>query len=439
MQQATAPITAARPENERRRRLAKLSGEPTAGHFVPFRGRNVKAPVVTVGGDMLVYRAENGRLIARLKEKAANLRKELAEVYSAQDTAEVQQLLHGLLVAEAADPRGPIFAELERLELQTEPLLVTAAGVVVNGNRRLAAMRELLHRAPERYAGFAEIAVAILPADALPADLEFIEAALQMAPETKLAYGWIGRRLKMRRQRDELGLPMETMRDSYRLEDAAAIDREIGELALAEDYLASYRGEAGHYSLVEDAEALFMGLRERLALLPENLRSLWRLAGFAMIDGRARVNGPMDRLFPFAAPVPEHLPASALRGFAEDHDLVASESGDLSPQIQDNLAAILADRGRSSELAPELYRVMERVRGEFLAERLPKRVIKQLGKVRESLSRLEPDKLSGREGRQLRSELAAIQAQVAYLLGEQSGPPVKLAAASTIRRLFGRG
>jgi hypothetical protein len=438
MQQATAPITAALPEKERRRRLARLSGEPTAGHFVPFRGRYVKAPVVTVGSDMLVYRAENGRLIARLNEKAGNLRKELAELYSGQDTAEVQKLLHDLLVVEAADPRGPIFAELERLELQTEPLLVTAAGVVVNGNRRLAAMRELLHRAPERYAGFAEVAVAILPAEALPADLEFIEATLQMAPETKLAYGWIGRRLKMRRQRDDLGLPVETMRDSYRLEDAAAIDREIQELALAEDYLANYRGAAGQYSLIEDAEALFVGLRERLALLPGSLRPLWRLAGFAMIDGRASVHGPMDRQFPFAPPVPDHLPALALRSFAEDYDLVASESGDMSPQIQDNLAAILADRGRSSELAPELYRIMERVRGEFQAERLPKRVIKQLGKVRESLSRLEPDKFSGREGRQLRSELAAIQAQAAYLLGEPAESPSRTGAVTTLRRLMGR-
>jgi len=374
-----------------------------------------------------------------LKEHAGSLRKDLAELYSDQDTAEMQQLLHGLLVAEAADPHGPIFAELERLELQTEPLLVTAAGVVVNGNRRLAAMRELLHRAPDCYAGFAEVAVAILPAESLPADLEFIEAALQMAPETKLAYGWIGRRLKMRRQRDELGLPVETMIDSYRLDDAAAIDREIGELGLAEDYLGTYRGEAGHYSLIEDAEALFVGLRERLALLPESLRVLWRLAGFAMIDGRSSVHGPMDRHFPFAAPVPEHLPASALRGFAEDHDLAASESGDLSPQVCDNLAAILADRGRSGELAPELYRIMERVRGEFQTDRLPKRVIRQLGKVRESLSRLEPDKFSGREGRQLRSELAAIQAQAAYLLGERREPPTRIAAAATIRRLFGRG
>jgi hypothetical protein len=444
MRQATAPIGAPLPEKERRRRIARRSGEQIAGHFVPYRGHYVKAPVITVGSDVLVYRAENGRLITRLREHARQHGRDLADLFSQQDSAEVQQLLHRLLVAEAGDPRGPIFDELERQQLQTEPLLITAEGLVVNGNRRLAAMRELLHREPARYAGFAEIAVAMLPADAAPADLEFVEATLQMAPETKLAYGWIDRRLKMRRQRDELGLPLELMCESYRLDDAALIEREIQELALAEDYLDSYRGEPGHYSLIGDAEALFVGLGERLSVLPPNLRRLWRLAGFAMIDGRSQVHGPMDRQFPFAPPAPEHLPASALRSLAEDHDLLTpAEAGDdatvLGPQAQEKLAAVLGDRSRSSELAPELYRVMERLRAELQDQRLPKRVIRQLAKARESLSRLEPDRFSGREGRQLRSELAAIQAQAAYLLGERTEPPVRMAAASTLRRLLGRG
>jgi hypothetical protein len=410
---------------------------------VPWRGRYVKAPVVTVGSDVLVYRAENGRLITQLQEHARSTGQALADVFAKQDTAEVQRLLHGFLVAEASDPRGPIFAELERQQQQTEPLLITAEGVVVNGNRRLAAMRELLHCNPARYAGFADVTVAMLPAEAAPADLEFVEAALQMAPETKLAYGWIGRRLKMRRQRDELKLPLEMMCESYRLDDAAEIDRELQELALAEDYLENFRGEPEHYSLIDDAETLFVSLRERLSVLPRDLRRLWRLAGFAMIDGRSQVHGPMDRQFPFAPPVPEHLPASALRSFADDHDLLApAETSDdptiLSPQAQEKLAVVLGDRSRSGQLAPELYRVMERLRAEFQDQRLPKRVIKQLGKVRESLSRLEPDRFSGREGRQLRGELAAIQAQVTYLLGERPEPPARMAASSTLRRLLGR-
>ena len=444
MQQATAPIGAPPPANDRRQRIARLTGEQPAGHFVPWRGRYVKAPVITVGSDVLVYRVENGRLITQLREHARRNREDLASVYAKQDTAEVQQLLHSLLVAEAGDPRGPILHELERQRLQTEPLLITAEGVVVNGNRRLAAMRELLHRDPDRYSEFAEVSAAMLPAEAGAADLEFVEAALQMAPETKLAYGWIGRRLKMRRQRDELKLPLESMCESYRLEDATDIDREIQELALAEDYLDNYRGEPGHYSLVDDAEALFVGLRERLSLLPEPLRRLWRLAGFAMIDGRAHVQGPMDRQFPVAPPAPEHLPASALRALAEDHDLLSpseAEGGSaaLTSQAEQKLAVVLGDRSRSGELAPELYRVMERLRSEHQDQRLPKRVIKQLGRVRESLSRLEPDRFSGREGRQLRSELAAIQAQAAYLLGERAEPPSRTTAATTLRRLIGRG
>ena len=440
MQQATAPIGAPIPANARREEIARLTRDPAADHFVPWRGRHVKAPLITVGGGILVYRAENGRLIAQLQEHARGAGTDLAGIYSKQETAEVQQLLHRLLVAEASDPRGPIFLELERQQLQTEPLLITADGVVVNGNRRLAAMRELLHREPRRYAGFAEVSAAVLPAEAAPADVEYIEAALQMAPETKLAYGWIDRRLKMRRQRDELGLPLEMMCESYRV-DETRIDREIAELVLAEDYLETYRGEPGHYSLIGNAEALFVGLRERLSVLPRDLGRLWRLAGFAMIDGRAGVQGPMDRHFPFAPPAPEHLPASALRSFAEDHDLLTpSESGEdsvLRPQAQERLAAVLGDRSRSGELGPELYRVMERLRGEFQDQRMPKRVIRQLEKVREALSRLEPDRFTGRQGRQLRSELAAIQAQAAYLLGERSQPPAK-AAAATLRRLLGR-
>jgi hypothetical protein len=443
MQQATAPIGAPLSAKDRRQRIARLTGEQPAGHFVPWRGRYVKAPVITVRHDVLVYRVENGRLITQLQEHARQNGEDLASVYARQDTAEVQQLLHQLLVAEAGDPRGPILHELERQQLQTEPLLITAEGVVVNGNRRLAAMRELLHRDPERYAGFADVSAAMLPAEAAAADLEFVEATLQMAPETKLAYGWIGRRLKMRRQRDELKLPLESMCESYRVEGAAEIDREIQELALAEDYLDSYRGEPGHYSLIDDAEALFVGLRERLSLLPAPLRRLWRLAGFAMIDGRAQVQGPMDRQFPFAPPAPEHLPASALYALAEDHDLLArSETGDpaaIGPQTEAKLAVVLGDRSRSGDLAPALYRMMERLRAEHQDQRLPKRVIRQLEKVRESLSRLEPDRFSGREGRQLRSELAAIQAQAAYLLGERAEPPFRTAAVTTLRRLMGRG
>jgi hypothetical protein len=48
MQQATAPIGAPLSARDRRQRIARLTGEQPAGHFVPWRGRYVKAPVITV-------------------------------------------------------------------------------------------------------------------------------------------------------------------------------------------------------------------------------------------------------------------------------------------------------------------------------------------------------------------------------------------------------
>ena len=45
MEQATAPIGAPPSEEVRRQRIARLAGGEAAGHYVPFRGGYLKAPV----------------------------------------------------------------------------------------------------------------------------------------------------------------------------------------------------------------------------------------------------------------------------------------------------------------------------------------------------------------------------------------------------------
>ena len=168
MDQVTAsaerPSAAPIPAEDRARLIAELSSQPMARHAVPWRGGYLKAPVIVLAEGLLVYRLENGRLIAELREQSHKGGADLLASPDGQETLEVQRLLHGLLVTKAGDPQGPILQELERLGTQTEPLLITADGVVVNGNRRLASMRELLARDPARYGAFAEVAAAVLPA-----------------------------------------------------------------------------------------------------------------------------------------------------------------------------------------------------------------------------------------------------------------------------------
>ena len=439
---AAVPAEPLLPAEARAALIAERVLQPEARHPAPWRGGFIKAPVITLDQAVLVYRVENGRLIAELREHARQGGEDLLSMAAGQETLPVQQLLHRLLVTKAGDPQGPILQELQRLGLQTEPLLITADGVVVNGNRRLAAMRELLQRDPARFGAFARISAAVLPAEASAADLEAVEAALQMAPETKLAYGWINRRLKMRRQRDELGVPVQAICEASRLAGPPQLDRELAELSLAEDYLATYCSQPGRYSLIGDAERLFVGLRERLELLPPELKGSWRLAGFALIHGRAWIKGPLDRQFPFAAPIPEHLPALTLRRLAEERELVPTgpahdEASGLDAAVREDLAAIFADRSHSATFAPALYGLMDRLRAEFLEEHNPVRMLKLLEKLRQTMADLVPDQLDDDQRHRMRSQVAAVQAQMDVLLGGAPPAPRSRLARRLSRLLEG--
>lgn len=424
---AQVPSRPPLPPAERAEQLAGRVRRPDGRHAAPWRGGHLKVPVVVVPNELLVYRVENGRLIAELREQARAGGEALEALGARQDALDVQQRLHRLLVAKAGDPGGPILQELERQREQTEPLLVTADGVVVNGNRRLAAMRELLARDGSAYAAFAEVSAAVLPPEATPSDLEAVEAALQMAPETKLAYGWVNRRLKLRRQLEEVGLPVAEVVEASRLSGPPQLERELAELALVEDYLSAYCREPGRYSLVGDAERLFVGLHERLVLLPEDLRAVWRQAGFAMISARAKVSGPMDRHFPFAAPAPGHLPTLALRRFAEEQGLLRTgePSAALEPAALQDLRTLFADPSRASETGPALAELIERVRSEFLEQHTPLRLLTLAAKLEQTMARIAPEHLDERQRRILRNHLAAVRLQAGFLLGEEAERPAR--------------
>jgi hypothetical protein len=422
------------PREERLRLIGELAAAARATHFAPLRGRYEAAPVIELPEAMLVYRVENGRLIAELEEHAGRAGLGLAELRDAQETLEVQRLLHRFLAEKAASPAGPILQELAEAGQQVEPLLITADGVLINGNRRLAAMRELLRADPDRYAGFASASVAVLPADVTAAEIEAAEAALQMAPETKLAYGWINRRLKLRRQRQELGLSEAEIARAYRLADPSRIEVELGELALAEDYLERFAGAKGRYSLIADAELLFSGLHAALGALPRELAETWKLAGLAMIHGRDRVKGPMDRHFPFADAAPAQMPNLALRRFAEEQGLTpAGGPGHLEPGAVRAAEAILADPERSAALAPLLYDLMERIRAEFQDLVSPVRAIHLLEKLRDTLAHIQPEALTQEQRRRISGEADRIAERIGVLVGASS---VKRGGA--LARLLGR-
>jgi len=425
-----AGATAGAPEATRRTKLIASCIDPVqGGQFVFYRGQYRQVPVARVPNDMLLYRPENGRLIMQLQELERSRNLPAGYFAANRENPEVQKRLHSLLLEMAKNPQGPIYQELRRQAQQTDPLLITADGIVVNGNRRLAAMRALATENPDRFNKFEQVRAAVLPADAQPEDIEYVEAALQLAPETKLAYSWINRRLKLRRQRFELGLPVPRILESYRLESEADLDRELAELAMAEDFLETPLGRPGHYVLIEDAEKLFVGLHANLRQLPENDRHLWRVAGFAMIVARDKVDTDLCAYFPFAPPKPLHITVRALQRLAAEEELVSEkqlkQASGLPETTRKELVAVLSRTDDAPRLTRILLDILDQLQVEHREQNAPKRTLKRIQQARQLIEHLEPQTLTPDQRACIGSELSAIVYHGRRVLGEdQTAPPL---------------
>lgn len=109
---------------------------------------------------------------------------------------ESQEYLHYLLTVLPVDPskRDPKFDELMeslREHKQNEPGLITREGVIVNGNTRRAALKEL---------GVPSIRVGVLPASCTWADIHAVELSLQLRPDHRREYSYINHLLALDEQ-----------------------------------------------------------------------------------------------------------------------------------------------------------------------------------------------------------------------------------------------
>jgi hypothetical protein len=122
---------------------------------------------------------------------------------------------------------------------QLSPLVLTSDGYVVDGNRRLADLRNQR----EDYAD-----AVVLPADAQSHEIYETEIELQMQRETKAPYNWIDQALHIEYGLRELNEPVTTVAKRMRKSEAE-INNEVAKLQLVRSYLAWIK-EDGKYHKV---------------------------------------------------------------------------------------------------------------------------------------------------------------------------------------------
>jgi hypothetical protein len=251
--------------------------------FYEYQNKSINLPTIRLEIGLPIYRMKNYRTrTAQLKY--IHDKKVTADFFEAgQENESVQQAQHDILVLFAKEGRAvsvaPIMEELQT-EQQREPLLITTGGVVVNGNRRLAAMRELFAEHPKQFPHFSHVDCAVLPQNVTSDEIREIEVRLQMRPETKLPYSWIVESLAIQ----------ELLQSSKSVEYVVSlmkkkkkqIERAARALVEAEIYLKDWLDQPGEYQYVEDAEQFFNDLAAGLEgkegeILETSRRIAWAL------------------------------------------------------------------------------------------------------------------------------------------------------------------
>ena len=268
---------------------------------------------------------------------------------------------------------------MERVATQRESLLLTSDGVVLNGNRRLAALRALFEDDARTYSSFSHVDVIILPKAANEQDLELLEAELQMAPETKLEYGWVERRLKLRRHADVLKIPRDQIKATYRFRREEDINVELQQLALAEEYLEKYLHKPRAYREVAQSEQLFKDLENEVRGKSGVEAEVRRLLGYLLAKEARNLGNRVYRYNPIFGRDFDKV----MKRFAEDEDidLIASEADDaIDGAVDDDdplnglsdvdrspyeaFKSILEDQDQTEETAEKLSRVFESLKEE---------------------------------------------------------------------------
>lgn len=241
-----------------------------------FRGKQQYFPIISVSTEYLLYRTENYRTsIAQLLYLDEH-RQASPDLFKDEESSEAQNAQHGLLL-KMVDEMGLRQDMLKHG--QYEPLVITHTGVVVNGNRRLAVMREK----PVDYAE-----AIVLPSSTTQEEIYTIEVELQLKRDFTSKYDWVAqllavsqgvRKFQFDKKRD--------LAELLNLPSPQEVTLRLTMLDMVDAYLAR-AGRPGAYHLVsaprqlEEAFRTIVKQTAKLATVEE--KDAFRNRAFTLID-----------------------------------------------------------------------------------------------------------------------------------------------------------
>ena len=312
-----------------------------------FRGGTFTPKTVQLPIDLPVYRMGNCRTFSAQQTSIARERLSSEFFLKGQENNSAQQTQHDILFKLAKQGSESVTAITTVLqdEGQREPLLITNTGIVVNGNRRLAAMRELLTgkdgSVDER---FSYVQCAVLPSDVSKDEVDDIEADLQARRETKLDYDWIGDAQLIRRQVGKNRTPKQVADRLRRSKND--VENVLQALDEADLYLSEWLEAPGEYERVQPGQQIFGDLPRAIKGKDPNLQNASRAIAWSLFESREKIGGRVYRLNPAFG----KLAAKVLDILNDRLDLSENDNGEIVTD-DDFIIDIEPDRTTSDHTA----------------------------------------------------------------------------------------
>lgn len=174
---------------KRKEEISEKLKKPDMFFPMEIMGKQSKLACITVRIELPVYRLANGRTRSSQLEYLSTHPEAPKDLFTKDhDAFEAQRVQHELL-KELVKEEDLLESFQSGEREQTEPIICTDTGVVVNGNRRLCAWRELYYKDKVKYKSFETISIAVLVGCDEKA-ISDIEKRLQIQKTMRAEYHW---------------------------------------------------------------------------------------------------------------------------------------------------------------------------------------------------------------------------------------------------------
>ena len=251
--------------------------------FVPLilKGQRRKIQVYRLPIKLLYYNIRNGRFAAEYKRLVKKHGGEL-KAEDPNDAKKIQTLLLEL------DPKQTLILENDLKKVrQKEPGVITIGGYVINGNRRMSVLQNLVEQGDS---DFNYLEAGRLPGGVSASDIWKIEAGIQLSRRVQLDYGPINNLLKFQ-QGIEAGLkPTEIAKSLYGGFTEKEILENLEQLKLISEYL-NFIGYPKQFNKAKGVHEHFIDLRniinreKKQGASPDDILKIKKIAFQLIFDG----------------------------------------------------------------------------------------------------------------------------------------------------------